>query len=323
MKNILSINMENDRCNLISSINDGTNKIVLNIKADISLNPKISFFQTGTTEVSIKTSNFVYEIPDYWITGSGKLTFRIIDDRHTSEFFEITQIKAISGNVILKKISNYSYTLSSILEIDPVIDKIYRIGTIYETTDNSFDPNVEWGGTWNRIKGKVLVGVDENDGDFNAAGKTGGSKTKSYTPSGTVGGHTLTANEMPVHAHSLANHTHGFSATSAVAGAWKAIFHMASKSNNRLVAGYGSAYGAKDSGTTDRMISSGLTTISQNDMLVHDGHSHSISGTTGGNNGNTGNNGGGASHNHGFTGTAANINVLQPYETCYIWKRTA
>ena len=45
---------------------------------------------------------------------------------------------------------------------------------------------------WERIKGRVIVGVDENQTEFNETGKTGGSKT-----------HTLTVNEMPSHRHSL------------------------------------------------------------------------------------------------------------------------
>lgn len=44
--------------------------------------------------------------------------------------------------------------------------------------------------TWERIKGKVLVGVDENDPDFSTPGKTGGEKT-----------HIVTTNEMPPHNH--------------------------------------------------------------------------------------------------------------------------
>lgn len=53
----------------------------------------------------------------------------------------------------------------------------YDIGDIYITT-NSDDPSTKWvGTTWERIaKGKTLVGVDENDADFNTVEKTGGSK---------------------------------------------------------------------------------------------------------------------------------------------------
>lgn len=68
----------------------------------------------------------------------------------------------------------------------------FPIGYIYLST-SSTNPSAYFGGTWQRISnGKVLVGVDENDTDFNVPNLTGGEKT-----------HTLTVDEMPSHNHSL------------------------------------------------------------------------------------------------------------------------
>ena len=68
----------------------------------------------------------------------------------------------------------------------------FPIGYIYMST-SSTNPSVYFGGTWERIaKGKTLVGVDENDNDFNASSKTGGEKE-----------HTLTVDEMPSHSHNM------------------------------------------------------------------------------------------------------------------------
>ena len=65
------------------------------------------------------------------------------------------------------------------------------VGSYYETSDEDFDPNIEWDGTWVLdSKGKVTVALDENQTEFNTVGKTGGSTT-----------HTLSINEMPSHAH--------------------------------------------------------------------------------------------------------------------------
>ena len=51
--------------------------------------------------------------------------------------------------------------------------------------------------TWERIaSGKMLVGIDSADTDFNTIGKTGGEKE-----------HTLTINEMPAHSHKLQGNT--------------------------------------------------------------------------------------------------------------------
>ena len=69
-------------------------------------------------------------------------------------------------------------------------DIFYPIGAIYQSTVNT-DPSTFIGGTWERFgNGRVLVGVDENDSDFNTSIKTGGEKT-----------HTLTIGEIPSHSH--------------------------------------------------------------------------------------------------------------------------
>lgn len=69
---------------------------------------------------------------------------------------------------------------------------LYPIGSIYMSIQDT-NPSVFFGGTWERIaKGKTLVGVDENDTDFNASSKTGGEKT-----------HQLTVEELPKHRHKI------------------------------------------------------------------------------------------------------------------------
>ena len=80
-----------------------------------------------------------------------------------------------------------------------IYDLIYPIGSIYETSDKDFNPNTTFGGSWQRIKGKVLVGVDESDTDFSTSQKSGGEKT-----------HKLTKNELPHHNHALLGGGHAF-----------------------------------------------------------------------------------------------------------------
>lgn len=36
-------------------------------------------------------------------------------------------------------------------EIDGLLDTFYPIGSYYETSDISFDPNISWGGTWSKV----------------------------------------------------------------------------------------------------------------------------------------------------------------------------
>ena len=60
-----------------------------------------------------------------------------------------------------------------------LLDTFYPVGSIFITTVNT-NPSSYMGGTWQRFgNGQTLVGVNENDGDFNTAQKTGGSKTNS------------------------------------------------------------------------------------------------------------------------------------------------
>lgn len=68
-----------------------------------------------------------------------------------------------------------------------LIDVIYPVGSYYDTSDDTFDPNVSWGGTWElESEGLVHIGA----GNTYEIGDTGGSKT-----------HTLTVGEMPPHYH--------------------------------------------------------------------------------------------------------------------------
>ena len=70
-----------------------------------------------------------------------------------------------------------------------MVDYFYPVGSYYETSDSTFDPNVTFGGTWElETEGQVHIGAGENY----EIGDTGGEAT-----------HTLTVNEMPSHAHTL------------------------------------------------------------------------------------------------------------------------
>jgi len=69
----------------------------------------------------------------------------------------------------------------------------YPVGSIYMNASDSTDPSVLLGfGTWAAFgAGRVPVGIDSGDTDFDTAEETGGYKT-----------HTLTKQEIPPHTHS-------------------------------------------------------------------------------------------------------------------------
>lgn len=86
-----------------------------------------------------------------------------------------------------------------------MLSKVYPVGSIY-TSENPANPQTLFGGTWESYgSGKVLIGVDPDDPDFNMAGSTGGAKTIDLSHSHTVNEHT---HEIGEHTHGLNEHTH-------------------------------------------------------------------------------------------------------------------
>ena len=80
----------------------------------------------------------------------------------------------------------------------PAVDlsSLYPVGSIYMNASNGTNPATLIGfGTWVAFgAGRVPVGIDSGDTDFDTAEETGGAKT-----------HTLTVDEMPAHTHSVPN----------------------------------------------------------------------------------------------------------------------
>lgn len=255
---------------------------------------------------------------------------------------------------------------SSISKIDTsFIDRTYPIGSIYLSV-NETNPAKYFGGTWVAWgSGRVPVGINASDENFNAVEKTGGSAAVSlsteHMPSHThaIGAHShglnahkhsfTTGNQSAGHTHSIsitsgtqsANHTHSIPALSGTAAS-------AGQHSHRI-------YVRKDNsagGGTDRVGTDALHAEVRASSILADGaHTHSVTtnaATSGGNSANhthavSGATGGiSANHNHSGTTGAASGNTanssqfnsgssgsgtahsnLQPYITCYMWKRTA
>ena len=80
------------------------------------------------------------------------------------------------------------------LDLIQTLDRVYPIGTIYQNASVSTNPSILFGfGTWVAWgSGRVPVGIDTSQTEFNTVEKTGGEKA-----------HTLTTDEMPSHGHQI------------------------------------------------------------------------------------------------------------------------
>lgn len=102
----------------------------------------------------------------------------------------------VSGKIDMGDVTAADLTAS-------VFSAIYPVGSIYMSATMNSAAQVEaaFGGTWVAWgAGRVPVGVDTNDTDFDTAEGTGGEKTV-----------TLTVDEIPSHDHEATNWTSGYS----------------------------------------------------------------------------------------------------------------
>lgn len=75
--------------------------------------------------------------------------------------------------------------------------QVYPVGCIYTTTVSTNPATVFGFGTWSAFgAGRVLVGLDSVQTEFDTVEETGGAKT-----------HTLTTGEMPAHTHVITSQT--------------------------------------------------------------------------------------------------------------------
>lgn len=119
---------------------------------------------------TVKTVN--NEKPD----GSGNIKIDIPDPTIAS------QAEAEAGTDNTK----YMTPLRTKQEITAVVlDMFFPVGSIYMSADANFDPNKSWGGTWEKIENRFLLGSGTK-----AVGATGGEENV-----------TLTTNQMPSHSH--------------------------------------------------------------------------------------------------------------------------
>lgn len=93
------------------------------------------------------------------------------------------------GNLIVKSI-NFVDKPTFDINMNEILNNVYPINSIYLST-SEINPGTLFGGTWIPFgEGRMLVGFDSYQIDFDTSEKTGGEKT-----------HVLTIEEMPSHNH--------------------------------------------------------------------------------------------------------------------------
>jgi hypothetical protein len=232
------------------------------------------------------------------------------------------------------------------------VNQIYPVGSIYMTADTK-NPGELFGGIWERFaRGRTIIGLDEDDIDFNSLEKVGGGKTSSHTHSlvnhthsnphtgntsvdhthpiphthnnPNTNGHAITIAQMPSHGHSFCQADDFFGQSTRVDYRLGGRTHTEGASTTAGIVIQGSLFR-----NVGRWSYAGTLWINN----AGDGatHTHSLGATHGTNTANTGNQS--VTHNHTIANTgnpttlpntaSISISILQPYIVVNIWKRVS
>lgn len=119
------------------------------------------------------------------VSGKGELVYTDEDDN---------DVQITSGGKLKAESVDGVYPCSTVAKAINILQHAYPVGSIYiNATDNTNPATLLGFGTWSAFgAGKVMVGYDAGDTDFDSAEETGGAKT-----------HTLLEAELPSHTHSI------------------------------------------------------------------------------------------------------------------------
>lgn len=200
-------------------------------------------------------------------------------------------IDQVSGTLTLQTRDGQTITAGKTGSTTEAVDRAYPVGSVFMSTIAT-NPAVQLGvGTWAAWgTGRVPVGVDTSQTEFDTVGKTGGEKT-----------HLLSENEMPRHTHAGAPHTHS-------------INHDHPDPTTSVQYNSDTQRGGTSIRVTDvANVTGGQGTAATMTFVIapYTGNSGGAvftaqTGPTGGN----------------ADGTTTPHNNLPPYITCYMWRRT-
>ena len=143
---------------------------------------------TANISVPTKTSDITND--SGFITGIPTASASTLGGIKVGDGLDIT-----NAGVVSTKLQFTDETSAEDVNWELFINKLYPVGSIYLSTSLDTVAKVQeaFGGTWEAWgSGRVPVGVDATQTEFNTVNKTGGEKT-----------HTLTIAEMPSHSHQV------------------------------------------------------------------------------------------------------------------------
>lgn len=209
-------------------------------------------------------------------------------------------------DTVITSVTPVFTVLNSLDKVDEVISKVYPVGSIYMSV-NDTDPGTLFGGTWQQIQGKFLLGASSG----HSAGSTGGAETVTLS-AGNIPAHTHT---IPDHTHTVPNHTHTVPAHTHTATASTAGVHSHNIRRTMNAASGSARYAFEGSANVFKP------------TLDAGAHTHTITvaskaafNTTSSGTCTTGS---GGSGNTGSTGSGSAVGIMPPYLAVYMWKRTA
>ena len=170
----------------------------------------------------------------------------------------------------------------------------YPVGSIYMSVVET-NPAELFGGTWEAMPGRVLIGAGVSDFDINyVAGTTGGSRSR-----------TLTSSNIPKHTHTVE-----IKETAATHNHRNGVYDEGPEGNGPLSTNYGAIKMYPTA--TQHVMAADSSSFGTNTQLYM-GYTSATS----------------AVHTHdvtvGYYGAKnpTEISVMQPYLVVYMWKRTA
>ena len=192
-----------------ASVYDGLDKLALS--SNVTINDESPISAGSTTTFTNKTfdangtGNSISNIENADISASAAIAFSKMENLTASKALQSdsngdvsasgvtnTELGYVSG--VTSAIQTQLDTLTTAVNTKTTLAAVYPVGSIYTNATNSTNPSSLLGfGTWVAFgAGRVPVGINSSDADFDTAEETGGSKT-----------HTLSESEMPAHRHFL------------------------------------------------------------------------------------------------------------------------